>query len=138
MWMIAPKDASQININFTLFETQADTDWVSVFECTGLDCPNATLLARRSGSYPSGALYLTSSTGFVKVIFSSDASGTAPGFNASWDSRISPDAAKMDELQVVLLVGIALCGALVLILVIKLFIQKRNRIASVAAASVSY
>ena len=84
-WVIAPVIISVITLRFTEFRTQPNKDYVRVYQCLELACSNQTLLAELAGSY-STTQSVTSTTGFMKVVFTSDNSGTSDGFTASWTS----------------------------------------------------
>jgi hypothetical protein len=73
----------------------------------------------------------------MKIVFTSDQSVTAAGFSATWDSIIIPEPEASDPQLMFLLALIALLGVVWLLLVIRLCIQRRNKIASVAEAAVS-
>jgi hypothetical protein len=84
-WRIAPYGAVQIALRFEEFSTQAHKDVVTVFECTDIYCTQQQLLAALSGRYSTPQVVM-SSTGFVKVVFTSDGSINNDGFTASWTS----------------------------------------------------
>jgi hypothetical protein len=97
VWMIAPsdvppatddytrRDPSLITITFTEFSTLSAEDFVRVFACATIDCGVQEQLAELSGTYAMQPVFSTS-TGFMKVVFTSDFSATSPGFTASWNS----------------------------------------------------
>jgi hypothetical protein len=66
-----------------MFSTQPINDAVRVFQCTQLDCSQQQQIAELSGWYLS-TQSVTSSTGYMKVIFTSDYDGNYDGFKASW------------------------------------------------------
>jgi hypothetical protein len=72
-------------MRFTDFSTESGKDNVTVFECTNVGCETPRQLAVLSGTYATAPV-ITSSTGFVKVAFTSDSSSTAAGFAALWSS----------------------------------------------------
>jgi hypothetical protein len=82
-WMLAPPAASVISITFTEFSTQPGKDLVRVFQCTDIGCSEQQLLAELSGTY-SSAQAVTSTTGYMKVEFTSDGSVNYDGFIATW------------------------------------------------------
>jgi hypothetical protein len=84
-WMIAPAGAAQITIQFTAFSTQPFNDVVRVFQCSDVYCSQQQQLAELSGTYP-GVKTITSMTGYMKVVFTSDNSVNYDGFTASWSS----------------------------------------------------
>ncbi len=84
-WMIAPSAALQITIRFNELITQLDKDIVRVYQCTDAECSQPHQLEALSGLYLR-PYAVTSTTGFMKVVFTSDASVNYDGFNASWTS----------------------------------------------------
>jgi hypothetical protein len=58
--------------------------FMTVFRCSNAPCSTSrTELMRNSGNVDGATVY-TSTTGFLKLIFTSDALGTSPGFDAQW------------------------------------------------------
>ena len=84
-WMIAPYGAVQITIQFTAFSTQPTNDVVRVFQCSDVYCSQQQQLAELSGTYP-GIQTITSMSGYMRVVFTSDGSVNYDGFTASWSS----------------------------------------------------
>ena len=84
-WMIAPAAASIITLSFTELSTQPGVDIIRVFQCTDIACSQPQQLAELSGSY-STPQAVTSTTGYVMLIFMSDESINFDGFNVSWES----------------------------------------------------
>jgi hypothetical protein len=82
-WMLAPPAASVISITFTEFSTQPGKDLVRVFQCTDVGCSEQQLLAELSGTYLT-TQNVTSASGYMKVVFTSDGSVNYDGFTASW------------------------------------------------------
>ena len=83
--MIAPPAASVISLTFNEFSTQPGKDFVRVFQCTDIGCSEQQLLAELSGMY-SNVQGFASTTGYMKVVFTSDGSVNYDGFNAAWIS----------------------------------------------------
>jgi hypothetical protein len=83
--MIAPPAALQITIQFTAFSTQPINDVVRVFQCSDVYCSRQQQLAELSGTYLSTQV-MTSATGYMRVVFTSDDSINQQGFTASWTS----------------------------------------------------
>jgi hypothetical protein len=84
-WMIAPYGADSVTITFTAFSTQYTKDVVRVFECQDTSCSQSQQLAELSGTYPD--IYtVTSLTGYMRVVFTSDGSINSDGFTASWNT----------------------------------------------------
>jgi hypothetical protein len=84
-WMIAPPAASIIILSFSEMSTQAGIDVIRVFQCTQISCTQQELLAELSGLY-STPQTVTATSGYMKVVFTSDGSANYDGFNASWTS----------------------------------------------------
>jgi hypothetical protein len=92
-WVIASD--GQISLSFTLFETEANYDFVHVYRCDSASCSTREQIAKLSGSTTYGTLCCddaddatyTSSTGFLQVVFTSDGADTEDGFVAEWTSR---------------------------------------------------
>jgi hypothetical protein len=87
-WMIASSNASLITLHFTQFSMQLYKDVVKVFECMDALCLQQQQLAELSGTY-SALPVVTSTTSFVKVVFTSDDASEFDGFKATW-SMVSP------------------------------------------------
>jgi hypothetical protein len=83
--MIAQPSALALTLSFTDFSTQAGKDIVRVLQCTDISCSSQQQLAELSGWY-STTQFVISTTGFMKVVFNSDASVNYDGFTAtaSW------------------------------------------------------
>ena len=81
--MIAPTNASFILITFTELSTQPGKDFVRVFQCADVSCSQQQQLAELSGLF-STQQAVTSTTGYMKVVFTSDGSVNYDGFNATW------------------------------------------------------
>ena len=84
-WMIAPPGALQVTITFANVSTQTRNDVVRVFQCTALDCSEQLQLAELFGLHFMTQT-ITSTTGFMKVAFTSDSTVNYDGFSASWSS----------------------------------------------------
>jgi hypothetical protein len=84
-WIIAPPMSTLINISFNELSTQTGKDFIRVFECTDVACSQQKLLAELTGWYFTPP-YVTVTTGFIKVVFTSDATLSYQGFTASWTS----------------------------------------------------
>jgi hypothetical protein len=82
--MIVSTSAPVINVSFTNFSTQPHKDVVRVFQCMDAFCLQPQQLAELSGRYLS-AQDVVSTTGFVKVVFTSDQMGEYDGFTATWN-----------------------------------------------------
>jgi hypothetical protein len=82
-WMIAPNIATFITLRFSKLSTQLGIDVIDIFQCEGAGSLTSLRLAALSGFY-STPVSVTSTTGCMYVTFSSDATVTYDGFNASW------------------------------------------------------
>ena len=85
-WMIAPRGALGITLSFSEFRIQPGNDVVRIYQCTEISCHNSPqTLAEWSGVRTSPQV--VSTTGFMKVVFTSDASvNNYDGFTAYWSS----------------------------------------------------
>jgi hypothetical protein len=82
--LVSSNETSLITLSFTTFSTQAFKDFVVVLQCTDAICSQQQQLAKLSGTYTDTQV-LTSATGYMKVVFTSDGSINYAGFNASWN-----------------------------------------------------
>jgi hypothetical protein len=57
---------------------------VTIYECGSASGSDATQLLKHSGSLDASNVYYTSTTGFLKVTFTSDGSVTGSGFTGTW------------------------------------------------------
>lgn len=80
-WLIQPSGVGSITISFSSFDLQNGLDFIKVYDGTTM---SATLLASYSGS--SLPASITSSGGAMLVHFTSDASGSAAGWTASYSA----------------------------------------------------
>jgi len=102
MWVIASD--GQISLSFTFFETEANYDFVHVYQCNNTSCSTREQIIKLSGSTQHGTLAsggggreptlqvsanatYTSSTGYLQMVFTSDGSVTGEGFVAEWTSH---------------------------------------------------
>jgi hypothetical protein len=88
VWMLAPPQASIITLSFTEISTQYNRDFIRVYQCSNESCSTQVKLAELSGWY-SIPPTVTGATGFMKVVFTSDATTTYQGFTASWVSHFA-------------------------------------------------
>lgn len=75
----------QITIIFKEFDTEPPYDKVVVSECSSQSCESIKVLATLSGIAPGHNV--TSDTGYMLVMFTSDDSANKQGFTASWQVR---------------------------------------------------
>jgi len=80
---IEPCGASSVTLNFNSFDTEAGYDFLKIYD--GPD-QSSTLIGSYSGNtLPSS---VTAQSGKMTLLFISDISGTAPGFEATWSSNV--------------------------------------------------
>ncbi len=88
-WVISSVGSS-ISISFSQFETESSSDRVVIYSCSSSDsatsCESNSELASLSGRSISSSRSWTSTTGYMRVWFTSDSSGTYAGFVGSWAS----------------------------------------------------
>ncbi len=94
-WIIAPANASRVELRFSSFETQAPAsatvgDWVQVFACHDATCSRTTLLGSFAGSLSSVPPVVASDTGVMMVRFNSDENWVYAGFQANYSSPCPP------------------------------------------------
>ncbi|KZR96520.1 Uncharacterized protein APZ42_009099 [Daphnia magna] len=81
-WNIKVEPGSKVRLLFALFETQADADYLYVYDGPTL---RSTLLLTKSGLVPT-PFVVNSSTNQVLVRFVSDEDTSSPGFLAAYSS----------------------------------------------------
>jgi len=94
-WVISASSASSISISFSSFDTESGYDYVRINSCVSssgaTSCDSPVELAELSGnSVLSSGNSWTSTTGIMRVHFTSDGSVTRSGFVALW--QISGEA----------------------------------------------
>ena len=72
-----------LRLRFTSLGTELNHDFVEIFSCSDPACSAPQSILRTSGSTPPSD-ELGSSTGYMKVTFTSDGYTTGPGFSADW------------------------------------------------------
>ena len=86
-WVISSVGSS-ISISFSQFETESSSDRVVIYSCSSSDsatsCESSSELASLSGRSISSSRRWTSTTGYMRVRFTSDSSVTYAGFVGSW------------------------------------------------------
>ena len=91
-WVISSVGSS-ISISFSQFETESSSDRVVIYSCSSSDgatsCKSSSELASLSGRSISSSRSWTSTTGYMRVRFTSDSSGTGAGFVGNWDTFCS-------------------------------------------------
>ena len=85
-WLIAAPGTDTISVSFSSFRTESGDDYVRIFRCDTAACETDSTerIASLSGSSVSSSDVYSSSTGFLKVTFTSDSSSTSRGFNGTW------------------------------------------------------
>lgn len=86
-WTVAPPSATSIDVQFTLFNLEANWDYLYVYDGADVNAPQI------SGSPFTGLVgpgTFTTSTGAVTFRFTSDISTTAPGFLANYACSMIP------------------------------------------------
>ena len=85
-WTIMPSQARIVTISFLEFRTESNMDTVQVSSCINSLCKNFTESAVYSGT--SIPPKFTSTTGIVKVEFTSNAANSDSGFTAAYASSV--------------------------------------------------
>ena len=81
-WLISAPD--NISVSFSSFDTESCCDYVSIYRCDTATCDDSSeRILREAGTLSPSNVY-SSSTGFLKVTFTSDGSNTRSGFTAAW------------------------------------------------------
>jgi len=83
-WVISSVGRSIISISFSQFETESGSDKVVIYSCSSSSCESSSELARISGSSISSSMNWKSTTGYMRVRFTSDSSVTYAGFIGNW------------------------------------------------------
>lgn len=78
-WTIEPPYATAINVNFTMFNVEANYDTLWIFDGNSVTAP---LIGAYTGTNSPGSF--TTSTGAITFRFKSDGATVAPGFNATY------------------------------------------------------
>jgi Zn-dependent metalloprotease len=86
-WVISPAGATQVSINFTEFDTEANNDKVYVYD--GAD-DTAPLLATWWGNTLPPTITTSAGTGAMCIKFISNSNITASGWTANYTSLITP------------------------------------------------
>ena len=83
-WIMSPPVGSVVKLKFNNFQTEADYDFVRVFDGSSMNSPQ--LLSVSGNSIPSLLTTITSTSNRMLVVFSSDGSGAAKGFQATFNT----------------------------------------------------
>jgi hypothetical protein len=107
-WTIAPPDAKRITLYFSEFCTQPHKDFLRVFDCTDVSCSQQQQLAELSGTSVASKTIM-STTGFMKVVFTSDESVNCRGFTAMWNmvSFLVHEGSEHEKIMLSILIGYA-------------------------------
>ncbi len=82
--IIAPTGAVSVTLQFNSFNTESNYDFVTVKSCNAIDCSQTSELGKYSGTtIPSP---MTSNTGIMQIVWTSDLVTTSTGWSASWSS----------------------------------------------------
>ena len=95
-WWLIEAPGAEISVSFSSFETESDYDYVSIFRCVTAACESTERIARLSGTLSASTVY-SSTTGFLKVTFTSDSSATRAGFTGTWDVAARSQASAPDD-----------------------------------------
>jgi hypothetical protein len=98
LWRITPEEATSVTLYFTEFETEAGFDFLRIY-----DMQSQQLLAEYSGSYAPGLPDpVTSPSGKLFLVFSTNYSVTAPGWKAYYESILVnlPEVGATGDLQI--------------------------------------
>jgi hypothetical protein len=87
-WIIAPSGANSVTLSFSLFETESSFDLVRVYSCLNTLCDSTWELGSSPFSGFSVPLNITSNTGIMKVVFTTDGSTIYSGFTANYVGTI--------------------------------------------------
>ena len=82
-WWLISAPGGDISVSFSSFDTESPFDYVSFDRCDTATCESTERILREAGTLSPSNVY-SSSTGFLKVTFTSDSSTTRSGFTAEW------------------------------------------------------
>lgn len=83
--LIQPTGATSLTLNFTSFNTEANWDYLFIYDGTTTSAP---LIGQYSGTTSPGTV--TASNGALLIEFRSDCATTAAGWAATWSSNSTP------------------------------------------------
>ena len=83
-WWLISAPGEDISVSFSSFDTESGYDYVSIDRCDTAACESTERIGRLSGSSVSSSNVYSSSTGFLKVTFTSNSWGPRSGFTAEW------------------------------------------------------
>ena len=82
-WWLISAPGGDISVSFSSFDTESGYDYVSIYRCDTATCDDSSEILRQAGTLSPSNVY-SSSTGFLKVTFTSDGSVTRSGFTGTW------------------------------------------------------
>jgi hypothetical protein len=87
-WIIAPPNVSSVQLSFSEFATEKNFDTLTIYQCSSLACSNPITLGTFSGVVKPPPI--TSGTGIMKLVFSSDQIVVDQGFTATFVGLCPP------------------------------------------------
>jgi hypothetical protein len=110
-WLLAASPGVEIRISFPSFNTEYGYDYVTIYQCSSASCSPQTEILRQSGSLNlSASNVYTSTTGFLKVTFTSDGSSTGSGFTGTWSAVADPACTNCEAGKFSAAVGAGACN----------------------------
>lgn len=88
-WLISSV-CGHVVLTFNSFDTQQDSDYVTLNECADEGCSSQTEIARLHRNAVSNNISYVSTTGYLQVVFTSDSTVTGHGFVATWEIDNKP------------------------------------------------
>jgi hypothetical protein len=79
-WLISA--TTEISLRFTEFSTESGYDFVTIYRCSSANCTDEHKISSLSGQSVGTGTSYTSSSGWMKVVFTSDDIENGPGFKA--------------------------------------------------------
>ena len=83
-WWLISAPGGDISVSFESFDTHFYEDYVSIYRCDTATCDGSSERILRAAGTLSPSNVYSSSTGFLKVTFTSDGGTTRSGFTAEW------------------------------------------------------
>ena len=89
-WWLISAPGGDISVSFSSFDTESGYDYVSIYRCDTATCDDSSeRILREAGTLSPSNVY-SSSTGFLKVTFTSDSTTARSGFTAEWSVQGEP------------------------------------------------
>ena len=82
-WLLAASPGVEIRMSFLEFKTERGYDFVTISQCSDAACSIHTQILKHSGRMSASSVY-ASTTGFLKVVLTSDYSRTDDGVIGNW------------------------------------------------------